>query len=317
MNTQNSASNVLNLGYFKSKLITDIKTKHYIINFIYNTVNVYNYRYKIIDNVDILGEIKQNKENMYVIPHFQGYNFYMIFLKYDNLNMAVLVDKKNIKYKKEQVNIRDINMYTMNVRCHQDMYKNTFFDGRIIKKNEENIFLIQDCYLLEDNKLFTERMDSKFKTVDDYLGNKLYDKNININVIKLYNLDKISEVAEKMKLTDYVINGFIFLPSRSGINYIYVNNLEVDQLKSELPKVKQTYDKDTFLIKKTLMREVFDVIDIDTEKRLGICYIKDIKQSHEMRNLFKDTIFHRMKCVYNEKFKKYQPKCLVTDVTEA
>jgi hypothetical protein len=116
MNTQNSASNVLNLGYFKSKLITDIKTKHYIINFIYNTVNVYNYRYKIIDNVDILGEIKQNKENMYVIPHFQGYNFYMIFLKYDNLNMAVLVDKKNIKYKKEQVNIRDINMYTMNVR---------------------------------------------------------------------------------------------------------------------------------------------------------------------------------------------------------
>ena len=317
MNQQNSNSNVVNLGYFKSKLITDIKTKHFITNFIYDNINVYNFRYKIIDNVDILTEIKKNKENMYVIPHFQGYNFYIIFLKYEDANMAVLVDKKNIKYKKEQTNIREVNMYTMNVKCHQDIYKNTFFEGRIIRKNEENIFLIQDCYLLENEKLFTERMDSKFQTVDKYLINKFYDKNVNLSVIKLYNLDKISEVAEKMKLTDYVINGFIFLPSRSGINYIYVNNLEVEQLKGELPKEQETYDKDVFIIKKTLMREVFDVIDIETEKRLGICYIKDIKQSNEMRNLFKNTIFQRMKCIFNEKFKKYQPQCLVTDVTEA
>ena len=60
MNQQNSSSNVVNLGYFKSKLITDIKTKYFITNFIYDNINVYNFRYKIIDNVDILTEIKKN-----------------------------------------------------------------------------------------------------------------------------------------------------------------------------------------------------------------------------------------------------------------
>lgn len=55
----NNASNVLNLGYFKSKLITDVKLKNYIINMIYANINVYNFRYKIIDSNDILDNIKK------------------------------------------------------------------------------------------------------------------------------------------------------------------------------------------------------------------------------------------------------------------
>jgi hypothetical protein len=302
-----NTSNALNLGYFKSKLITDIKIKNHIINFIYSNVNVYNFRYKIIDSKDILDEIKNNKENMYLVPHFQGYNFYVIFTKYNDLHLCVLIDKKNIKYKKEQINMRDLSMYQINVKCSPNIFKNTFFDGRIIRKNEENIFLIQDCYLLENEKLFTERMSSKLENIDKYLNEKFYDNNMKLNVIKLYSIDEIINVAEKIKTTDYTINGFIFLPSRSGMNYLYVNNHEIEILKNELPKSNIKYDKDIFIIKKTLMREVFDVIDIETEKRLGICYIKDIKKSHEMKNLFKDKIYHRMKCNYNNKFKKYEP----------
>ena len=105
----------------------------------------------------------------------------------------------------------------------------------------------------------------------------------------------------------YLKNGFIFLPSRSGMSYIYVNNHEVESLKNDLPKSTKKYEKDVFIIKRTLMREVFDVIDIESEKRFGICYITDIKKSHEMRQLFKDKIYHRMKCIYNDKFKKYEP----------
>ena len=49
MNQQNSnSSNVINLGYFKSKLITDVKTKYFITNFIYDNINVYNFRSIII-----------------------------------------------------------------------------------------------------------------------------------------------------------------------------------------------------------------------------------------------------------------------------
>ena len=95
-----NTSNVLNLGYFKSKLITDITLKNYIINLIYSNINVYNFRYKIIDSEDVLDTINKNKENFYVIPHFQGYNFYLIFTKFNDFNTCVLVDKKNIKYKK-------------------------------------------------------------------------------------------------------------------------------------------------------------------------------------------------------------------------
>ena len=101
----NNASNVLNLGYFKSKLITDVKLKNFIINMIYTNINVYNFRYKIIDSNDILDNIKKNKENYYLASHFQGYNFFVIFTKFNDLNTCVLIDKKNIKYKKEQINL--------------------------------------------------------------------------------------------------------------------------------------------------------------------------------------------------------------------
>ena len=310
-NSHINTSSALNLGYFRSKLITDIKLKYHINNMIYNNINVYNYRYKIIDSIDILDNINKNKENFYLAPHFQGYNFYLIFTKFNDFNICVLVDKKNIKYKKEQINLREVNMYQLNIKCNQSIYKNTIIDGRIIRKNEDNIFLIQDCFLLEDNKLFTERMNTKLENLDKYLVEKLYDNNLKISVLKLYSIDKINEIAEKMKTTDYVINGFIFIPARSGMSYIYVNNHEVELLKNELPVSIKKYEDDIFLIKKTLMREVFDVIDIKTEKRLGICYISDIKQSHYMRQLFKDKIFHKMKCKYIEKFKKYEPIELV------
>jgi len=147
--------------------------------------------------------------------------------------------------------------------------------------------------------------------IDKILIEKFYDNNLKINVIKFYKIDQIIEISEKMKTTEYVINGFIFVPSRSGINYIYVNNHEVDLLKNQLPITINKYDNNTFIIKKTLMREVFDVIDIESQKRLGICYIPNITKSHYMRQLFKDKIFHKMKCNYNEQFKKYEPIELV------
>jgi len=302
-----NTSQVLNLGYFKSKLITDIKFKNHIVNFIYSNINVYNFRYKIVDSVDILDNIKKNKENFYVVPHFQGHNFYVIFTKYNDYNVCVLVDKKNIKYKREQLNFREISMYQLNVKCNPNIYKNSFFEGRIIRKNDENIFLIQDCYLLENEKLLTERISTKLDNIDKYLLDKFFDSNLKMNVIKIYTIDEINIVADKMRTTDYTINGFIFLPSRSGMSYIYVNNHEVESLKNDLPKSTKKYEKDVFIIKRTLMREVFDVIDIESEKRFGICYIPDIKKSHEMRQLFKDKIYHRMKCIYNDKFKKYEP----------
>jgi hypothetical protein len=302
-----NTSHVLNLGYFKSRLVTDIKIKHHAINFIYSNINVYNYRYKIIDSVDILESIKQNKENTYLVPHFQGHNFYIIMTRINDLNTCLLVDKKNIKYKKEQINMREVNIYQLNIRANQCIFKNTFFEGRIIRNNDDNIFLIQDCYLLENEKLLTERMNTKMERVDKYLTQNLFDNNLKLNVIKLYNVDEIELVAEKIKKTEYTINGFIFIPARSGLSHIYVNNHEIDSLKNELPKSLKKYDSDIFIIKKTLMREVFDVIDIESEKRLGICYIPDIKQSHYMRQLFKDKIYHRMKCNYNQEFKKYEP----------
>ena len=58
-NNNINTSNVLNIGYFKSKLITDIKLKHYINNMIYSNINVYNYRYKVIDSIDILDNINK------------------------------------------------------------------------------------------------------------------------------------------------------------------------------------------------------------------------------------------------------------------
>lgn len=69
-------------------------------------------------------------------------------------------------------------MYQLTVKSNPSIYKNTIIDGRIIRKNEDNLFLIQDCFLLENDKLLTERMESKLETVDKYLTEKFFDNNL-------------------------------------------------------------------------------------------------------------------------------------------
>jgi hypothetical protein len=66
-------------------------------------------------------------------------------------------------------------------------------------------------------------------------------------------------------------------------------------------------------ISKTDEPDIYNIYDnhnILTSNKIGIAFIGSIQNSNMMRNIFKDkstTLTIKFKCVYNEKFKKYQP----------
>ena len=83
------------------------------------------------------------------------------------------------------------------------------------------------------------------------------------------------------------------------------------QLPSSLPS--QTEQQRELWISKTDEPDIYNIYDnhnILTSNKIGIAFIGSIQNSNMMRNIFKDkstTLTIKFNCVYNEKFKKYQP----------
>ncbi len=91
-------------------------------------------------------------------------------------------------------------------------------------------------------------------------------------------------------------------------------------LLTSIPKISTTIVKEEITannmelwISKTDEPDIYNIYDnhnILTSNKIGIAFIGSIQNSNMMRNIFKDkstTLTIKFKCIYNEKFKKYQP----------
>jgi hypothetical protein len=126
-----------------------------------------------------------------------------------------------------------------------------------------------------------------------------------------FNDDIIVSVQKKIKdnavfkelntIKEEVKTSSLSLPSSlSTKNEVIVNNNH--QTKETELWISKTDEPDIY--------NIYDNHNILTSNKIGIAFIGSIQNSNMMRNIFKDkstTLTIKFKCIYNEKFKKYQP----------
>ena len=315
------------IGNDDGTLINDLEIKTKIIDYLFNSVNLSNFRFKMLESLDHLNFLKKNTH--YVSPNFYGYNYFLIFTKINSSSYCVLLDRKKFSYHKEKINIKNTKIIKIKIMTSSSMFNGSIFDCKLIKTNNTYTLLIKDCYKLMGNSLIKSELQDKMKYLNNIIPNTIENNNyfdIKINTLFKYeDLDKlINNIIPKSKLN---IQGLVFTPLYSGICIIYTNKkknkiditsnenisnntytliTDIDKiLKSRVYSYESIGKKHTFEMEKTEISDVYNLYE-DNE-RIGIAHIPNIKISSYCKEIFNDNEKHEFKCVYNNNFKKWIP----------
>ena len=221
----------------------DNKNKQYIIDYLYDNIDLSNFRYIMLNTISKLKFLQENIH--FVSPNYKGINYLLIMLNINNENLYIIIDRKQLSYHKHQLNITNLKILKINIESNY-FYNNSIFDGKLINKNNKYTFLIQDCFLLLSNKITDILLEQKIEKMTEIVSN-IKSKNCDFKLIKLFNYSEldtlISEVdntgnpgaisntdnpgaipeAKLPNKNDY--NGIIFYPKKSGINIIFINKI--------------------------------------------------------------------------------------------
>ena len=287
-----------------------------VLDKIYSNINFQKIRYQILNNKSYLDEIKSSKH--YITPHFQGYNYLLIFMVINNVKYNLLI-MKNLKFWKEQNNIQDIKIYKFDTNnSYIDYNTISIFDGKMINNSNKSSFIINDIYnKTMENLTLPEKLDQ----VNDILNKiKINDNhNFDCKVCRLYNFSELPDlIFNKLKTTELKINGLMFLPEYTGKYYIYTNDNEFDELKNNSNnnvtitiKKTNTNSEIEFYMKKTNVPDVYELYDNDETNLVkeGIAHIPNMKTSHYFRNIFQNKNMIKINCIKSDKFNKWIPIC--------
>lgn len=327
----------LNFGNHKGLVINDLNIKNKIIDYLYNKINISNYRYIILKDLQKLDFLKKNPH--FVTPNYKGRNYYMIFfqLNHNNklFNYCVAIDKKNLSYHKDQIEVKNIFIIRLKVNVSKSIFNGTILDTKLIRKNHDYIMLIKDCFCLMGHEILNMDMITKMKHIDNIIKNN-FDKNCCSNfafrINKFYNYDQLDElINDIIPSCSFETNGIIFYPKFSGITVIFIekkkekiniesktdvviksinliSNLE-NLLKTRIYSYEQEGKKKKLWLNKTSITDVYNIFETKNKnKRIGIAHIPNLKISHMCQKLIKnDTDVICFNCIYNKKFKKWIP----------
>lgn len=316
-----------------------------ILDYIYNSIDLSQYRYKIIEYESDLTII--TKEKHLLSANFNGTSCLLVFIKIKDKFHSVIVERKTLTYNKNQLNPDTVKMTPVNVRLSGAIYNGTIFDGTYIldKKSKNKIFVITDIYCFNGKNTCGDIMKHKLANIASYLESNMENDN-NINNIKL-TMNKLYEPTDiKNLITDmdkskgFEFKGFVFYPVKSGTKLIYLNNngnmiqnkilsKEITHQNSEkncsqdiCKKKKFTYicktDDPVYSIlevRKTMSPDVYNIYCVEKNdgymklKKLGIALIPDKQSSLMCKNILGSKINGRalMKCRFDSEKNKWAP----------
>jgi len=317
--------------------ITDYNIKSTVIEYLYSKLDLSKYRYLILTNIQTLKFLKDNEH--YISPNYKGFNYLLIFLKIENTNYCILIDRRKLSYHKQQLDMKTIQVIQIQINISDSIYRGTIFDGKLILKNNQYIFLVQDCLYLMGNKLLDMDMHQKLLYLDNIIDNNLvkdnnnsYCKNFVIKLNKLYKYNELENLVNKI-LPELTIttNGIIFFPKISGVNILYIdkkidksenikinnnNNIEnstfniinnyIDFLKNRTYSYESNNKIKILWLSKTNVTDVYYISENEKSEKLGIACIPNLKISYMCENYIIDKPV-KFNCIYNTRFKKWMP----------
>jgi hypothetical protein len=292
---------------YKTEVTSDTIKKD-VLTYFFDRINYYEYRYLMLKTID---DLKKNEKNIeYVIPHIKGDPYFLLFGTFDRKNITYLIDKKKLKYNLNQCNISEIKIYSCNVKGSTKTYMGSIFDGRFI----QDIFLIQDCYLLDGIIMNAWKLDKKINYIDEYLSKQIKHSLIKIRKVDLINT--IEELDKTISNSSVDINGYIFLQGRSGVSYIFIDNenfkkktinlFEENENKKLDTKKLDSNKLDTFIIKKDAKPDVYHVYDHENNL-IHFASVPDTKTSQLCYEALKNNDSAVFKCILCPKWNRYKP----------
>lgn len=299
-------------GIYKKEITIDTIKKD-VLTYFFDRINTYEYRYLMMKTMD---DFKKNEKNIeYVIPHIKGEPYYLLFGTFDRKSFAFFIEKKKLKFNLDQCNIDEIKIYSCDIKSTAKTYIGTVFDGRFV----QDIFLIQDCYLLEGLKMNAWKLDKKIEYLDEYLTK--YIKNPYLKIRKVDLISNIEELDRTISKSSVDINGFIFLQARSGISYIYIDvdnsNKKVENIVTQATPLHKDLHKDvitksesSFIIKKDSKPDVYHVYDKENNL-IHFASIPDTFTSQLCYDVLKNADSALFNCVMCPKWNRYKPVACV------
>lgn len=334
----------IKFGMSDAYVINDLGLKGKIIDFLFNSINLSNYRYNMLTNLQRLKFLKDNEH--YVTPNFMGYNYLLLFLTIDNNKYCVAVDKKRLSYHKDHVQLKKVNMYKIHIGASNSIFRGTIFDCKLINSATEDgnrtfykyFMLIKDCFYLMGNKIIDLEMLQKISHIDNVIRTQFTKgsrcRNFTFKINKLNTYDSLDELIKNVIPNCNVrCQGLVFYPKYSGINVVYLdkkqekigitttnsvdNNIEaksydlIVNLTKYLKCRSYSYESSgkvkKLWLRSTEIPDVYNVSENKDESKLGIAHIPNLKISHMCKDNIISSEPKRFTCRYDKNFKKWIP----------
>lgn len=305
-------------------IINDLDLKTKIIDYIFSLVDLSKYKYNMLENVSMLNFLKTNEH--YVSPNYKGFNYFLLFYKFNNTPHCVAIDKKNLTYSRQKIDIKKVFIIKFKCMVSQSILRGSLFDAKLITNGSSNVMLIKDCFHLMGNNIVDMEMSDKMIYIDNVISNQFQKDgcaNFKIKINKLHKYNMLREIVDNIiPKSEFEINGLMFCPPKSGVSYIYtekkqqekINNITVEsksynmihEIKQFLMSRKYGYEnekKKIYYVEPTEITDVYNIIDND--ERIGIAHIPDYKTSQYCRDNIKSRV--KCQCIYNKHFNKWVP----------
>lgn len=321
---------MVKFGESEAILICDLDFKNKIIDYLFNAIDISKYRYNMLDSMQQLNFLKLNEH--YISPNFKGYNYFVIFGKYNNNPYCAIVDRKNLSYHRDKVDIKKVPIFKVKVMTNPSIFRGTIIDCKLNK----NIMIIKDCFQIMGNMIIDMDMFEKMIYIDSIIINQFqkdYCSNFTFKINKLYRYNMLNElITNIIPKCSMDVQGLIFLPKTSGISIIFVDKVNQNNEKVEINTNKlenisnesyhmihdlknfllsRTYSyelkgvKKNLIVEKTEITDVYNVYENNSCDKLGIAHIPNMKISHYCNNNIKDKAL--CVCIYHTNFNKWIP----------
>lgn len=329
----------------------ELEVKKQVINYIYQSVNLSKYKYKILEFESDLPLLKETK--YFVSANYNGIHSLLVFIKLQNKFYSFIIDRKTMFYKVDQIDFNKVKFITANIRLDDTIYNGTIFDGVLLYNNnhrqnnyQNKIFIINDAYYFRGANLINEKINFKMINLSSYIDTYYKADNYMNNISVMIN--KVYEMSETKKLINVYttnskfstnIKGIAFYPEISGTKLIYLYNnntviTEEGDTKSAAPEmspivktVKPTINTDNlefvFKMKNTDIVDVYNLYlaEYFTQnnksyvkcKKFCIAYIPTNECSEFCKNLFKNDEDVYVECKYIPDKDKWIPLKQVFD----
>jgi hypothetical protein len=314
----------IKFGNKSGYIIDEFKIKLMLINFLFDSIELEYFFPKNIETEEDLLHLNNNKH--YVIPNLEGEEYFMIIKKFKDVHLCVLLNKKNIKPKKEDINYNDIKVITLKTRIKKKSYNGTIFEGKLLSNNDKLLYLITNVHKLQGEDKSNLTIIEKYNLLDKYIEENIFmDEKMNnlyIKVSPLYEYDKLKFlVEEKIKKSNFIINGLIFIPKKNGLRYIFKEYNDEKSEKITENDLLLNNGKEIFanLVLNKLQTDVYNVycLDKNTKKRIGIAHIPTIECSHYCNDIFeKNQNDLTIKCKFDVRFNKWIPLIKINSKTK-